>query len=217
MNFYPVSHLYEFTPEAKSGQRRNPLSHVGALDQAEFIDMRVSAQRSRAGILCDIQWCKDFEGSNTALVVLIGIEKLVWTNDDSKRQRSWHTQYGDWKPKTSGSSKPALRPASGDGGEDTWARDAALGPHDAEIASTADEVAAQSRYVLEFGRLSVSALRAHLYVGHIQGLDGPPPDMGVLSDAEIIAGFPQWSSVLDVREHYVYPDPAVTPDIENHS
>jgi hypothetical protein len=26
-----------------------------------------------------------------------------------------------------------------------------------------------------------------------------------LSDAELIAGFPQWSSVMDVREHYAYP------------
>ena len=63
-----------------------------------------------------------------------------------------------------------------------------------------------SDYVLKFGSLTVSALRAQIYIGHVSGLDGAKPDMGELSDAEIITGFPQWSSVMEIRELYVYPD-----------
>jgi hypothetical protein len=59
-------------------------------------------------------------------------------------------------------------------------------------------------YVLTFDWLSVSGLAARLYLGRIDGLDGAPPDMTELSDAEIIAGFPQWSSVIEVHEYYTY-------------
>jgi hypothetical protein len=104
MKSYPVSHLYEVVPEVESTTPPgpNPLSSVGALNEAEFIDMRLSPQRSRVGLLIDTRFCEDF--------------------------------------------------------------------------------------------------------GHVSGLDGAIPDMGELSDAEIITGFPQWSSVMEIREHYVYPD-----------
>lgn len=100
MNFYPVSELYEFTPdvESKSSLHRNPLTITGALNDAEFIDMRLSPQRSRVGILCDIQWCCGFEGSNTALVVVTGVGNVVWSNDDAARQRPWHARYANWEP-----------------------------------------------------------------------------------------------------------------------
>jgi hypothetical protein len=30
--------------------------------------------------------------------------------------------------------------------------------------------------------------------------------MGEMSDAKLIGGFPQWSSLMTVSEHYSYPD-----------
>jgi transcription elongation factor Elf1 len=58
------------------------------------------------------------------------------------------------------------------------------------------------------GHVSVSASRAQMYVGTIEELDERPyPDMSEESDAAIIAGFPQWSSVMTIHEHYHYPEP----------
>ncbi|KZS67695.1 hypothetical protein A4G27_01815 [Mycobacterium kansasii] len=61
-----------------------------------------------------------------------------------------------------------------------------------------------TEYVLKFDWFSMSGLTARIYIGHVDGLDGAPPDMTELSDAEIIAGFPQWESVMEVREQYTY-------------
>jgi hypothetical protein len=206
MNSYSVSQLYEFTPEIASNKpfSRNPLVFVGALDEAEFIDMRVSPQRSRAGILCDIRWCRDFEGSNTALVVLTGVGDVSWSNDDEARQRPWHAQYGDWEPKRYARVGPPFPPWVANGG-DTWA----LHASDAFTPSIPEDTRDRelASYILDFGRVSVSGLAAQIYLGHIGGLDGAPPDMGELSDGEIVAGFPQWSSVMEVRAHHVYPEP----------
>jgi hypothetical protein len=58
--------------------------------------------------------------------------------------------------------------------------------------------------VLRFDWLSISGLAARIYIGRADGFDGAQPDMTVLSDAEIIAGFPQWSSIIDVNEYYTY-------------
>jgi hypothetical protein len=87
VNRYSINELYEFAPDVGStaAPRRNPLIEQGALNEAEFIDMRVSPQRSRAGVIFDIRWC-DFEGSNAALVVLTGIGKIVWSNDANRQQ-----------------------------------------------------------------------------------------------------------------------------------
>ncbi|OBF04186.1 hypothetical protein A5730_20465 [Mycobacterium sp. ACS4054] len=194
MSLHPVGQLYEFTPEVQpTFSRRNPLVFVGALDEAEFIDMRLSPQRSRVGVLCAIQWCRDFAGSNVALVVLNGVGSVSWSNDDQWRQRPWHAQYGDWGPKRSAG---APFPAWSAGNDDSWAVDASSPPEPAGAAPG---------YLLQFGRLSVSGQAARIYIGHIEGLGEAPPDMGELSDAEIIAGFPQWSSVMEVREYYTYP------------
>ena len=198
MSQYPVSQLYEFTPEVQptSSSRRNPLVFVGALDEAEFIDMRLSPQRSRVGVLCAIQWCRDFEGSNAALAVLTGVGGVSWSNDDQSRQRPWHAQYGDWEPKRSAPGGAPFPPWNA-AREDSWAVDAASSP--------AEAVGPPTDYILQFGRLSVSSKAARIYIGHIEGLGDAPPDMGELPDAEIIAGFPQWSSVMEVREYYSYP------------
>ena len=85
---------------------------------------------------------------------------------------------------------------------DTWAKDADHGT--AVHPTTVPAVEKLPEYVLRFDWLSISGLSARIYIGHIDGLDGAPPDMTELPDAEIIAGFPQWSSVMDVREYYRY-------------
>ncbi|WP_374024688.1 hypothetical protein [Mycobacterium sp. HNNTM2301] len=197
MSVYPVSQLYEFTPEVQptTSPRRNPLVYVGALDEAEFIDMRLSPQRSRVGVLCAIQWCRGFEGSNAALVVLTGVGGVSWSNDDELSRRPWHAQYGDWEPKRP-ESAGAPFPAWNAGDDDSWAVGA---------SSPAEAVGSSPDYILQFGRLSVSGQSARIYIGRIEGLAEAPPDMGELPDAEIIAGFPQWSSLLEVREYYSYP------------
>ncbi|WP_067946187.1 MULTISPECIES: hypothetical protein [unclassified Mycobacterium] len=201
MSLYPVSQLYEFTPEveATTSSRRNPLVLVGALDEAEFIDMRLSPQRSRVGVLCAIQWCRDFEGSNAALVVLNGVGGVTWSNDDQVRQRPWHAQYGDWEPTRSARAGGPF-PTRDAGNEDSWAVDAA----GASLPLEGSKRAEPPDYVLRFGRLTVSGQAARIYIGQIEGLGDTPPDMGELGDAEIIAGFPQWSSVMEVREYYTY-------------
>jgi hypothetical protein len=213
MNSYSVSQLYEFTPEVawEKALRRNPLVFVGALDEAEFIDMRLSPQRSRVGILCDIRWCRDFEGSNTALVVLTGVGNVSWSNDDQARQRPWHAQYGDWEPKRYAQVGPPFPPWIAGGG-DTWALPASETLTSPEAVGTPSipegtRDRGLASYILDFGRVSVSGLAAQIYLGNIEGLDGAPPDMGELSDGEIVAGFPQWSSVMEVREHHMYPEP----------
>lgn len=210
MNFYPVSELYEFTPdvESKSSLQRNPLTFIGALNEAEFIDLRLSPQRSRVGILCDIQWCRGFEDSNTALVVVTGVGNVVWSNDDAVRQRPWHARYANWDPKRSARAGPPF-PLWNSGDVDMRALDASSGPRQVEgLDSPASPEGLSpgglAEYILKFGRLSVSGLGARIYIGHIEGIDGAPPDMGELSDAEIISGFPQWSSIMEVREHYSY-------------
>jgi hypothetical protein len=213
MNSYSVSQLYEFTPEVawKKALQRNPLVFVGALDEAEFIDMRLSPQRSRVGILCDIRWCRDFEGSNTALVVLTGVGNVSWSNDDHARQRPWHAQYGDWEPKRYARVGPPFPPWTASSG-DMWALRASdsLTNREAVDAPSIPEGAREdglASYTLDFGRVTVSGLAAQIYLGQIGGLDAAPPDMGELSDREIVAGFPQWSSVMEVKEHHMYPEP----------
>ena len=210
MNSYHVGQLYESTPKVDVGisTKGNPLTEVGALNEAEFIDMRLSPQRSRVGIIFDTRLCGDFEGSNAALVVLIGTEKASWTNDDRSRRHPWYAQYGSLTPRISvRTDGPSLSRITDK--HDMWARDA-LDATDNTGAPLSTSHGAEKRsvaeYTLVFGRLSVTALSAQIYVGHIDGLDGAIPDMSELSDAEIIAGYPQWSSVMEVREHYIYPD-----------
>jgi hypothetical protein len=82
-----------------------------------------------------------------------------------------------------------------------WAKDAE-GPGANASLSTMPTIKSSSEYILKFDCLSLSGLSAQIYIGHIDGLNSAPPDMTQLSDAEIIAGFPQWSSVMEVREHY---------------
>jgi hypothetical protein len=201
MSSHSINELYEFTPDvgSRTSSRLNPLVEDSALNEAEFIDMRLSPQRSRVGIIFDIQWCH-FEGANAALAVLAGVGKVAWSNDASRRQRPWYSTRGYWTP-TAFESYP---PIASDG-RVTWAEDA-VGPEAPGALTTTPAIKKLSEYVLGFDELSVSGLRAQIYIGHIDGLDGAPPDMTELSDAEIIAGFPRWSSVMEVREHYKYPD-----------
>lgn len=212
MKIYPINQLYEFTPEIGPGSLRpNPLGRVGALNEAEFIDMRLSPQRSRAGILCDIKWCSDFKGSNTALVVLLGVGNVSWSNDEHSRQLPWHARYVTWEPGTAIRGNLPPPPLITDDDKEMWALDASRSPEQAAVVGppSASEEAKNGElpeYILKLGRLSLSGLSAALYIGHVDGMDGAPPDMTELSDAEIIAGFPQWSSVMEVQEYYTYPD-----------
>lgn len=202
MDFYPINRLYDFTPkvESRTSARRNPLTYAGALNEAEFIDIRLSPQRSRAGILFDTRLCGDFEGSNTALVVLTGVGKALWSNDNSTRRHPWHAEYGCLAPRT------AILSEGHSCGEDMWAVDVPNASEEAAVSLSTpkNEANSMSEYILVFGSLSVTALGAQIYIGHVDGLDGAIPDMTEFSDAEIIAGFPQWSSVMEVREHYRY-------------
>lgn len=201
MNAYSINELYEFTPDVgvTVSSRRNPLVEAGALNEAEFIDMRVSPQRSRVGVIFDIQWC-DFEGSNAALVVLTSVGKVSWSND-AIRQHPWYSTRGYWTPRES-----EWYPAIANGNKDRWAKDADIPETAAVDSTTVPTINKLREYILGFDWLSVSGLIAQIYIGHISGLDSAPPDMSELSDADIIAGYPQWSSVLEVREHYIYPD-----------
>ncbi|BBZ12618.1 hypothetical protein [Mycobacterium branderi] len=204
MSHYSINELYEFAPkvELRASSRLNPLTEEGALNEAEFIDMRLSPQRSRAGVLLDIRGI-GFEGSNTALLVLTGVGKAGWTSDDT-RQHPWYARRGDWTPTTSVWNKPAQPWTAG---SPLWAHDAVDASHVATAAPPIDKPANNKlpEYIVGFGSLAVSALSAQIYLGHVDGLGEAPPDMTELSDAEIIAGFPQWSSIMEVREHYVYP------------
>jgi hypothetical protein len=148
MNSHPIKELYEFTPsfETGSSDRPNALTAKGSLNGAEFIDMRLSTQRSRVGIIFDIRELT-FEGSNT---------------------------------------------------------DSALPQHVPEDKTIAEYTL--TRMGLS-DSLTVSAHNAELYVGHVERMDGPRPGMCDESDASVIVGFPQWSSVMVVREHYSYPEP----------
>jgi hypothetical protein len=194
MGYHSINELYEFTPDVQiAGSKVNPLVTTGALNEAEFIDLRLSPQRSRVGIIFDVRWC-DFEGSNTALVVLTGAGKISWANGDN-RQRPWYSTRGYWAPATS-----EWHPPTTAGNGQIWAKD--LDDADDAVASLPTML---SEYVLGFDWLSASGLSAQIYLGHIDGLDGAAPDMSELSDAEIIAGYPQWSSMMEVREQYIYP------------
>lgn len=206
---YLVSELYEFTPEVvpRASPGQNPLSSVGALNEAELVDLRLSPQRSRAGILLDTRLCPDFPGANTALVVLIGVGKAAWSNDGWSRGRPWRARYGSMEPRMSAPGTTPFPSWAPSGGAGTWALDASGASKQAAAALSDAEgkIDGQTDYILDFGCLSISALSAQIYIGHIDGLDGAIPDMSELSDAGIIAGYPQWSSVMVVREHYVYP------------
>jgi hypothetical protein len=182
--------------------RLNLLTEEGALNEAEFIDMRLSPQRSRAGVLLDVQGI-GFEGSNTALVVLTGVGKAAWSNDET-RQHPWYARRGDWTPTTSVWTKPSQQWTTG---SPLWANDAVDASQVVTAAPPINKPANNKlpEYILGFDSLTVSGLRAQIYLGHVDGLGEAPPDMTELSDAEIIAGFPQWSSIMNVREHYLYP------------
>jgi hypothetical protein len=166
--------------------------------------MRFSAQRSRISIIFDIRGL-GFGGSNTALVVLTGVGKVSWSNDEL-RQYPWRARRGDWEPVTSSWTKPQEWWSKG---ADLWAMDA--GSASAKTAAgttTTPEITNNTvpEYILNFEWLAVSALGAEMYFGYVEGMDGPPPDMGEESDADLIAGFPQWSSAMTVQEHYSYPE-----------
>lgn len=198
MSAYSINELYELTPRIRLRglSQLNPLTEQGALDEAEFIDMRLSSQRSRAGVLFDVRWC-NFENSNTAMVVLTGVRNIAWSNDTTWHH-PWYSMRGHWTPTTSefsASIPPDRDPA--------WANDADC--HETTAYPTATPAIMKvPEYVLNFERLSVTGLAAQICIGNIDGLDGAPPDMTELSDAEIIAGFPQWSSVMEVHDHYTY-------------
>jgi hypothetical protein len=198
MRAYSINELYEFTPDVglTRSSKRNPLTEQGALNEAEFIDMRLSPQRSRVGALFDIRWC-DFEKSNTALLVLTGVGNVAWSND-ARRQLPWYSTRGYWVPSTA-----EFSPSMASNDADPWAKDADQ-PETATHPTTMPVVEKLPEYVLRFDWLSLSGLAARIYIGHIDGLTGAPPDMTELSDAEIIAGFPQWSSVMEVHEYYTY-------------
>ncbi|MHA7650477.1 hypothetical protein ACX9NE_13675 [Mycobacterium sp. ML4] len=199
MRSYAISQLYEYTPDIdfKISSNLNPLIEQGALDEAELIDVRVSPQRSRAGAIFDIRWC-GFTGSNVALVVMTGVGKVAWANDVTSRQKDWYSTRGYWAPSTSENSR---RP-TGDY-DQLWAADA-----DSPEAVTSETITPVGErlqeYVLGFDWLSLSGLAARMYIGYAPGLGDAPPDMTELSDAEIIAGYPQWSSGMEVREYYTY-------------
>jgi hypothetical protein len=196
---YAISRLYEYTPDigSETSSNSNPLITQGALDEAELIDVRLSPQRSRAGVIFDIRWC-GFTGSNVALVVMTGVGKFTWSNDVSTRQKDWYSTRGSWTPSTTGHP----RPPAGDS-DQIWAADAnsAEASNSRAITSRAEGL---QEYVLGFDWLSLSGLAARMYIGYAPGLGDAPPDMTELSDAEIIAGYPQWSSAMEVREYYTY-------------
>jgi hypothetical protein len=199
MGYHSINELYEFTPDVQLGvSKANPLLMPGALNEAEFIDLRLSPQRSRVGIIFDVKWC-DFDGSNTALVVLTSVGKISWANGEN-RQRPWYSTRGYWAPSTSEWHPPT----AAENGQ-IWAKDLD-DPDDAVAPTILPTMHKLPEYILGFDWLSASGLSAQIYLGHIDGLDGATPDMSVLSDAEIIAGYPQWSSILEVREQYIYPD-----------
>lgn len=228
MNSYSIKELYQFTPdvESKSSGRLNPLTEKGSLNAAEFVEMRISTQRSRVGIIFDIRGLS-FEGSNTALLVLTGVEKARWDND--RTQHPWTARRGNWEPTASVRTKPpSAWEVAAQGG---WALDAAEAPTATAADTTTPEYTSQEGpmsapadspmpppkseghlipdYTLDrtgtWDRLTASGLRAEIYIGHVEGMDGPPPDMEEEPDSAIIAGFPQWSSVMTVHEHYSYP------------
>ena len=199
MSAYSINELYEVAPDVgpTTSTRPNPLMDEGALDEAEFVEMRLSPQRSRAGVIFDIRWC-DFPNSNVALVVLTGLGKVAWSNDGNNRRHKWYSTRGYWTPTTS-----EFHPPTTPNSEDKWARD--VGAPDASAhPATTRATTKISEYVLGFDWLSVSGLVARIYIGHTDGLDSTPPDMTELSDTEILAGFPQWSSIMDVHEYYTY-------------
>jgi hypothetical protein len=209
MTRYSINELYVFTPEVGSStfQRPNPLTEKGALNAAEFVDMQIAAQRSRVGIIFDIRGLS-FDGSNTALLVLTGVGNVSWDNETSE-QSNWTARPGNWEPSTSQRPKPG--PRIKDPG---WARDAPLTPVTA-VDNTTPQLKSAESMLTEFtlsraglwDGLTVSGLQVEMYIGHVEGMDDSPPDMGGEPDAAIIAGFPQWSSVMTVREHYRYPEP----------
>lgn len=173
MDSYSINHLYEFTPDVgvTASDQQNPLTEVGSLDEAELVDIRLSAQRARLGMLFDLRGSLGFSEPNTALVVLTGVASARWDDSQGRRGgiRDWTARWGDWVP------------------------------------TVADET-----YTIRTGGMShmvtVTAARARMYLGTVEGLDDRAiPDMTAEPDAEIIAGFPQWSSVLFVTERYCYP------------
>src|SRR5262245_35483636 len=85
MNSYSIDDLYAFTPtvEPSSFERLNPLTETGSLDEAELIDVRLSAQRLRGGMILDLGPSLCFRGPNTALVVLTSVGKVSWDTSDS--------------------------------------------------------------------------------------------------------------------------------------
>lgn len=81
---------------------------------------------------------------------------------------------------------------------------------DSPLPEHKSEDTLMSEYTLDragiWDRLIVSALRAEMYVGHVEGMDSPPPNATEEPNAIITANLPQWSSVMTVHEHYSYPE-----------
>ena len=178
MNSYSIDDLYAFTPEVEtdSFERLNPLTDNGSLTEAEIVDVRLSAQRSRVGIIVDLRSALYFAAPNAALVVLTGVTDVSWHNRDSHvwGPHSWGAFYASWEP-----------------------------------TATAADYTLKVPGITVGAILTVSAASVQMYVGKIAELhdDRPVPNMSEEADADIIAGFPQWSSEMAVHEHYRYPEP----------
>ncbi|WIM88559.1 hypothetical protein PT015_03415 [Candidatus Mycobacterium wuenschmannii] len=173
MGSYSIDQLYHFTPDVASRQtdQANPLIESDSLNEAELVDIRLSAQRGRVGLLLDLRGALGFPEYNTALAVLTGVASVDWSDDGGRQLGStdWKARWGDWEPRFSDGAY-TLRTAGG--------------THAATIV----------------------AARAELYLGNVDALgDGPIPDFTTDSVADIIAGFPQWSSTMLVAEHHQYP------------
>lgn len=107
MTSLSINQLYESMPEVEtdSFERLNPLTDNGSLTEAEIVDVRLSAQCSRAGIIVDLRSSLHFVGPNVALVVLTGVSKVSWGNRDSHLwgPNSWGPFYASWEPTAAGS------------------------------------------------------------------------------------------------------------------
>lgn len=172
MNPYSINELYEFTPEVelRTSSRINALTAEGALNDAEFHRYAPlgAAFTCRSPLRCPRD-C--FEGSNTALVVLTGVGKAAWSSDES-RKHPWYARRGYWTPTTSAWIKPSQPWTTG---SHLWAGDAVDASHAATAVPRIDKAVNKElpEYILGFDSLRISGLGAQIYIGHVEGLDGP--------------------------------------------
>jgi hypothetical protein len=68
----------------------NPLRDVGALDEAQLLDIQIDAVRSTAWVLFDCRGALQIRKGNTAVLAVRGLKRVSWSENTPTKFTPWY-------------------------------------------------------------------------------------------------------------------------------